>query len=66
MAIINISFFGGMAYYTFVNRTYIFEIDDNFITNFNIFDNGFEYRVIQFMYFSFTTLSTVGFGDYSP
>jgi hypothetical protein len=65
LAISNISFFVGMGWYTIVNLTQHTD-EDNFFATYGVPDRSHSYRVIQFMYFSFTTLSTVGFGDYSP
>ena len=66
LAIMNISFFFGMGWYTFVTVTHEVSLEENFFTTYGVFDNDYPYRVIQFMYFSFTTLATVGFGDYTP
>jgi len=66
MAIVNISFFVGMGWYTFINVTQFIMPEDNFFSNYGILENTEGYRVVQTMYFSFTTLSTVGFGDYHP
>lgn len=40
--------------------------NENFLDYYNIWDNTMFHNVILGTYFSFTTLSTVGFGDLSP
>lgn len=46
MAITNITYFIGMMWYTFVNRTHFLIPDDNFFKNYNVLDYGYSYRVI--------------------
>lgn len=40
--------------------------EDNFLVQFGLIDNTIKENVIISMYFAFTTLSTVGFGDFYP
>lgn len=42
------------------------ENPETFIGYFDLSDNTQEYNIITCMYFAFTSLSTVGFGDYNP
>ena len=39
---------------------------DNFLDYYQIFDNSNYYNIILGMYYTYTTLSTVGFGDLAP
>lgn len=39
---------------------------DNYIEYYGFEDKDFNHRTIRSIYFAFTTLSTVGFGDFAP
>ena len=70
--ILNISYFLGFFWYIFCDLTMeIFydghsDADSTFMTNFGIKDNSNFHNTVVLTYFSFTSLSTVGFGDYAP
>ena len=70
--ILNISYFLGFFWYIFCDLTMeIFydghsDADSTFMTNFGIKDNSNFHNTVVLTYFSFTSLSTVGFGDYHP
>jgi hypothetical protein len=63
IAIFSISYFVGMIWHAIIILT---DQPDNFLTNFEIDSFEGTHYAITLMYFSFTTLSTVGFGDYYP
>jgi hypothetical protein len=39
---------------------------NNFMVYYGLYKTDFSYQFAAFMYFAFTTLSTVGFGDFAP
>jgi len=74
-----ISFYIGQYWYIFSDSIHLFnegaeteevEIDDKYFLyypgNWSLKEMAHPKRVIVSMYFSFTSLSTVGFGDYYP
>lgn len=40
--------------------------DENFLLNFDLIDKSYISTIITMTYFAFTTLSTVGLGDFHP
>lgn len=54
----------------FINDTdYIYDHDshpDNFIVAYHLYDDNAERTALDVTYFAFTSLSTVGFGDFNP
>lgn len=70
LIIINFSYFIGMFFYLycFFTREYFPENtgDSNFIDYYSLSDKEDSYITVISVYYSFTTLSTVGFGDYAP
>ena len=42
------------------------ENNENFLTHFEMIDSPGELPTVKLTYFAFTTLSTVGFGDFHP
>jgi len=59
------SFFSGVLWFIFVDYTEM-EGKDNFTTYFELLDKSNSDKVITLTYFFFTSLSTVGLGDYHP
>jgi len=75
LVILNISYFLGMFWITFCKISLKFKYyEDNFLDNFELSplynqwtkEEADNYIGIVAMYFSFTSLATVGFGDYHP
>lgn len=72
VVIVTISYFMGMLWYIFCDLTLIpeDELDGKqhigFIKQFELDKNSNEENAVIVIYFAFTTLSTVGFGDYHP
>ena len=74
VVIVTISFFMGMMWYIYCTLTFtpLAELGDppredvGFLAEFNMDKNTHGENAIIVMYFAFTTLSTVGFGDYHP
>jgi hypothetical protein len=73
--IINVSYFTGIVWLIFLELSEIFEkkIEGNIAENTDTFIDAFElagttnkWHALVAMYFSFTSLSTVGFGDFYP
>ena len=69
------SYFAGLFYFAYCDLTYKTPeyiaasndpLEDNFMLYFNIYDRTNMENLIMMMYFSFTSLSTVGLGDYQP
>ena len=58
-----VSYFVGILFYIFVDVTR--ESPDNFIDYFELPDNDSQ-KLIIMLYFAFTTLTTVGYGDFRP
>lgn len=67
ITILGTSYFLGLFWYIVCDlKQIIVNEDDNFIdTNFRETDGVFH-RTVASMYYSFTSLSTVGFGDFHP
>ena len=78
MIIAVITYFTGMIFYIFSDITsdirkysdnkdeYSYDFNDNFIEKFDFASKDTYNRAIIMVYFTFTSLSTVGFGDYHP
>jgi hypothetical protein len=72
VVIVTISYFMGMIWYIFCDLTQIDEEKLNgtqhvgFIKEFELDKNTDGQNAVIVIYFAFTTLSTVGFGDYHP
>ena len=61
-----VSYFLGLIFYIFADLTNENAKDENFIEHFQINDMNCNQRAIAMIYYAFTSLSTVGFGDYNP
>ena len=72
IVIVTISYFMGMLWYIFCDLTFIpveelnGSQDVGFIEEFELNKNSAGENAVIVIYFAFTTLSTVGFGDYHP
>jgi len=79
--ILTICYFLGLGWYIFCELLYdfsepywerktpeeiAFKNSDDFINFYGLEHHSFAHRTITAVYFAFTTLSTVGFGDYAP
>ena len=67
--ILTVSYFMGMFWYIFCDITYdpyTTDEDLGFKGHFNLDDFSSNQNAVKVTYFSFTTLSTVGFGDFNP
>jgi hypothetical protein len=42
------------------------EYQDNFIVYYELYNKDLMHNMVTLIYYAFTTLSTVGFGDYAP
>ena len=60
------SYFLGTLWFIFSKRTTMSEDDYTFYNAYNLKDNTNFENLIIVVYFAFTTLSTVGFGDFNP
>ena len=67
MIIFCVSYFTGMIWYL-ISELALAKLDEqeNFITYFEIDDRENIDKMFALLYFSFTSLSTVGLGDYHP
>ena len=74
VVIVTISYFMGMIWYIYCDLTFIAPEDMDppnsqdvgFMKHFDLENNTDGTNAIIVVYFAFTTLSTVGFGDYHP
>ena len=81
LVILTICYFLGLGWYIFCDLVYDFSVpywesktpeelekanNDDYMHYYNFEDETFGHRTIRQVYFAFTTLSTVGFGDYAP
>ena len=65
--ILTLSYFIGIFWFIFCDITKSEEQDgENFFDHFDIEQNSDEKNAIIVTYYAFTTLSTVGFGDFHP
>jgi hypothetical protein len=81
LKILSITFILGMFWYIFCKsiEDFYYDIDygdlnkeqtekyyDNFIVYYDLANKSATHKTVTLTYFAFTTLSTVGFGDYAP
>mmetsp|Transcript_33579 Transcript_33579/g.51651 ORF Transcript_33579/g.51651 Transcript_33579/m.51651 type:complete len:150 (+) Transcript_33579:1350-1799(+) len=67
--VLSLSYFVGLLWYLKVEiavHKEFSEAEDNFVTNFNLNTKSFSHLAITLTYFMFTSLSTVGLGDFHP
>ena len=69
-----LSYLLGIFFYLFCELTNDFDgltdlnegTGEHFVEANNLFEHNAQYRAFVMMYYAFTSLSTVGFGDYYP
>ena len=77
LVVVNLSYIIGMLWLILCSAVEDFILDadfteraedypDHFLNKFSVVEMGSVHQAISMMYFSFTSLSTVGFGDYYP
>ena len=69
LLILNVIYFIGVFWFLYCEIGDYFLNDDNFNSNYQLIKNDDTDNfsiIIKIMYYSFTTLSTVGFGDLHP
>ena len=66
VTILILSYFLGTLWFIFSKRTTKTPDDYTFYNEYNLADREDSENLIIVVYFAFTTLSTVGFGDYNP
>ena len=68
--IFTVSYFIGMTWYIFCELTLQVPVPEDehqgFILEFEIYQNTVYENLVIMVYYAFTTLSTVGFGDFHP
>jgi len=66
LALLSLSYFVGTLFFI-VSKYTTHSIDDyTFYNQYGMYDLGDIDNLIRVVYFSFTTLSTIGLGDYNP
>ena len=66
VTILSLSYFLGTLWYIFSKRITNSPDDYTFYNYYGLYNNSDSENLIIVVYFAFTTLSTVGFGDYCP
>ena len=73
IVLFSITYFVGVAWFIFCDLTTddykntYHDDEDHFLKKFKIFTTSKHYHdFVMMMYFAFTTLSTIGFGDFHP
>jgi len=66
VTILILSYFLGTLWFIFSKRTTFSPDDFTFYNYYGLEDRDDSENLIIVVYFAFTTLSTVGFGDYNP
>lgn len=61
-----LSYFLGTLWYIFTKRMSENQEQFTFYNYYKLYDNTDQQNLVLVVYFAFTTLSTVGFGDYAP